>query len=37
VDFVRSCLNILEEEFADLEPKGPIDPRFMRSVLIRRS
>jgi len=36
-DFVKSCLNILEEEFADLEPERPIDPRFMRSVLIRRS
>jgi hypothetical protein len=36
-DFVNSCLNILEDELADLKPAEPIDPRFIRSVLIRRS
>jgi hypothetical protein len=34
--FVDSCLNILEDELADLEPERVIDPRFIRSVLIRR-
>ena len=33
-DFVKSCLNILEEEFADLEPERQIDPRYIRSVLV---
>ncbi len=36
-DFVKSCLSIFEEEFADLEPERQIDPRFIRSILIRRS
>ena len=34
--FVDSCLKMLEEEFADLDPAEPPDPRFMRSLLIRR-
>jgi len=33
-DFVNSCLNVLEEDFAELGKD--IDPRFLRSVLIRR-
>jgi len=27
---------MLEEEFAELDPAAPIDPRFIRSFLIRR-
>jgi hypothetical protein len=34
--FIDSCLRMLEEEFADLDPASPIDPRFIRSFLIRR-
>ncbi|MBV8773395.1 MAG: hypothetical protein JO166_13860, partial [Deltaproteobacteria bacterium] len=34
--FVNSCLNMLEEEFAELEPFQEIDPRFIRSLLLRR-
>lgn len=34
-DFVNSCLNVLEEDFAELGKE--IDPRFLRSVLIRRA
>ncbi|HYA34896.1 MAG TPA: DUF6178 family protein, partial [Candidatus Binataceae bacterium] len=35
--YVNSCLNILEDEFSELEPaKERIDPRFIRSVLIAR-
>jgi hypothetical protein len=34
-DFVRSCLNMLEEEFSELEPAAPIDPRYVRSLLLR--
>jgi hypothetical protein len=34
--FVSSCLNLLEEEFADLDPSEPIDPRFIRSLLVQR-
>src|SRR5579875_3570210 len=33
-DFVRSCLNLLEEEFAELDPAVPIDPRYIRSLLL---
>ena len=33
-DFVNSCLNLLEEEFADLGVE--IDPRFVKSVLLQR-
>ena len=34
--FVNSCLNMLEEDFAELDPSQEIDPRFIRSLLIRR-
>lgn len=34
-DFVASCLSLLEEDLAELDPRA-IDPRFMRSLLIRR-
>ena len=34
--FVNSCLNVLEEDFAELDPTREIDPRFIRSLLIRR-
>ena len=34
--FVRSCLNMLEEDLGELDPARPIDPRFLRSLLIRR-
>ncbi len=34
--FINSCLNRLEAEFAELDPAQPIDPRFIRSVLIGR-
>jgi len=35
-DFINSCLNMLEEELSELDSSRPIDPRFIRSVLIRR-
>jgi uncharacterized protein DUF6178 len=35
-DFVDSCLNLFEEDLAELDPARAIDPRFIRSVLIRR-
>jgi Family of unknown function (DUF6178) len=35
-DFISSCLNVLEEEFAELRADRPIDPRFIRSVLVAR-
>jgi Family of unknown function (DUF6178) len=35
-NFVNSCLNMIEQEFAELNPAQPIDPRFIRSVLLRR-
>jgi hypothetical protein len=34
--FIDSCLRMMEEEFAELDPAEPIDPRFIRSFLIRR-
>jgi hypothetical protein len=34
--FVSSCLNMLEEDFAELDPSREIDPRFVRSLLVRR-
>jgi hypothetical protein len=34
--FVNSCLNMLEEDLAELDPSREIDPRFIRSLLIRR-
>jgi hypothetical protein len=33
-DFVGSCLNMIEEEFSDLEPE--IDPRYISSILLRK-
>ena len=33
--FVGSCLSVLEEDLAELDPRA-IDPRFLRSLLIRR-
>jgi Family of unknown function (DUF6178) len=33
--FVASCLSLLEEDLAELDPRA-IDPRFLRSLLIRR-
>lgn len=33
--FVASCLGVLEEDLAELDPRA-IDPRFLRSLLIRR-
>jgi len=35
--FVNSCLNHLEEEIGELDPNLPIDPRFIDTLLIRRS
>ena len=34
-NFISSCLNMIEEEFSDLEPE--IDPRYIRSLLLRRA
>ncbi|HXN86145.1 MAG TPA: DUF6178 family protein [Candidatus Binataceae bacterium] len=34
--FINSCLNIIEEEFAELDPRERIDPRYIRSVLLKR-
>jgi hypothetical protein len=34
--YIDSCLRMLEEEFSELDPTEPIDPRFIRSFLIRR-
>ncbi len=34
--FVNSCLNMLEEDLAELDPSQEIDPRFIRSLLFRR-
>ncbi|HVN88968.1 MAG TPA: DUF6178 family protein [Candidatus Binataceae bacterium] len=34
--YIESCLKMLEEEFAELEPSRGIDARFLRSFLIRR-
>ena len=33
--FIASCLSVLEEDLAELDPRA-IDPRFLRSLLIRR-
>lgn len=35
-DFINSCLNMLEDELAELDTSRPIDPRFIRSLLLRR-
>jgi len=34
--FFNSCLNILEEEFAELDAEERIDPRFIKAVMLRR-
>jgi hypothetical protein len=34
--FVNACLNMLEEDFAELDPSREIDPRFIRSLMVRR-
>jgi hypothetical protein len=34
--FLNSCLNLLEEEFANLGGEREIDPRFIESVLVRQ-
>jgi hypothetical protein len=33
--FLNSCVNLLEEEFANLGGELRIDPRFIESVLVR--
>jgi len=33
-NFVSSCLNVIEDEFSNLEPE--IDPRYIASILLRR-
>jgi Family of unknown function (DUF6178) len=35
-DFVRSCLSLLEEEFSEIKASASIDPRYIRSLLLRR-
>jgi len=34
--FVKSCLNMLEEDLSDLDPTRAIDARFIGSLLVRR-
>ncbi len=34
-DFVRSCLGLFEDEFSELKLSVPIDPRYIRSLLLR--
>jgi hypothetical protein len=34
--FVDACLKLLEDEFAELDPRQAVDPRFVRGVLIGR-
>jgi hypothetical protein len=34
-DYVASCLNLFEEEFSEIKPSTPIDPRYIRSILLR--
>jgi hypothetical protein len=34
-DYVNACLNLFEEEFAELDRDREIDPRFVRSILVR--
>ncbi len=34
--FVGSCLNLIRDDLAGLDPSAPIDPRFIRAVMIRR-
>ena len=35
-DFINSCLNIIEEEFSELDPDERIDPRFIKAVMLKR-
>ncbi|HKV53607.1 MAG TPA: DUF6178 family protein [Candidatus Binataceae bacterium] len=35
-DFITSCLNMIEEDLAELDPSQQIDARFIRSLLTRR-
>ena len=35
-DFINSCLNIIEEEFAELNSDERIDPRFIKAVMLKR-
>ncbi len=34
-DFVRSCLGLFEDEFSELKLSATIDPRYIRSLLLR--
>lgn len=34
--YIDSCLKMFEEEFAELDPREAVDPRFIRSFLVRR-
>ena len=34
-DFVRSCTSLLEEEFSELKLSAEIDPRFIKSLLLK--
>jgi hypothetical protein len=34
-DFVRSCLNMLEEEFSEIKVSEAIDPRYISTLLLR--
>jgi Family of unknown function (DUF6178) len=35
-NFINSCLNMIEEDLAELDPAEAIDARFIRSLLIRK-
>jgi len=35
-EFIKSCLDALEEELGRLDPTKPIDPRFIQGLLIRK-
>lgn len=35
--FVTSCLNMLEEDLAEVDPAHGVDPHFVRSLLMRRA
>ena len=35
IDYVRRCWRIFEEEFLSINPHESIDPRFIRSLLVR--
>jgi hypothetical protein len=34
--FINSCLNMIEEEFAELDPRERIDARYLASLLLKR-